>query len=80
LSVIDTNTGVSNNQAFTFQGFNTFSSTTSGTPGLLRYHHGLNANGEPRTIIEGTTDATAGVDIQVSLVGHLTLAASDFNL
>lgn len=78
LSTIDAKSNVSGNQAFTFLGEGTFNSGSS-QPGLLKYHYET-VNGGARTVIEATANTSSGVDLQISLLGHHVLTASDFIL
>ena len=79
LSTIDARAGGSHNQAFIFLGEGTFGSD-SAQPGLLKYHYEIDGDGHYNTIIEGTTNTTAGVDLQISLLGRHALTADDFVL
>jgi serralysin len=77
LAGIDALASVAGDQAFSFLGQGTFATSTAA--GQLKYHYET-VNGEARTVIEGTTNSTAGVDFQISLVGTHALTASDFVL
>jgi Ca2+-binding RTX toxin-like protein len=79
LSTIDARAGGSSNQAFIFLGEGTFGSDSAQTR-LLKYHYEIDGDGHYNTIIEGTTDTTAGVDLQISLLGRHALTADDFVL
>ena len=79
LSTIDARAGGSLNQAFKFLGEGTFGSD-SAQPRLLKYHYEIDGDGHYNTIIEGTTNTTAGVDLQISLLGRHALTADDFVL
>ena len=79
LSTIDAKTRVSGNQAFTFLGEGTFGSDSS-IRGLLKYHYEIDGDGNTNTVIEGTTNGSAGVDFQISLLGRHVLTAGDFVL
>ena len=76
LSAVDAKTGTDGDQAFTLEGSGSFASGVA-TPGLLRWHFDAASD---RTLIEGTTDTSPGIDVQISLVGQHSLTAADFVL
>lgn len=77
LSSINIKSGITK---FTFLGLGQFSPIELSTPGLVKYHYETAGDGTDRTIIEGTVDSLAGVDFQISLIGHHVLSATDFIL
>jgi Ca2+-binding RTX toxin-like protein len=79
LSAIDAKTGVSGDQAFTFLGEGTFASGST-QAGQLKYHYEVATDGGDRTMVEGTVNASSGIDFQISLVGHHVLTVNDFML
>ncbi|MBW8727467.1 MAG: hemolysin [Inquilinus limosus] len=71
LSVIDANTGVAGDQAFTFIGTGAF----TGVAGQLRYE--ITAAG---TLISGDTNGDGHADLIISAAGDINFTASDFVL
>ena len=71
LAAIDANSGVFDDQAFTFVGSNAF----SGSKGVLREFF---ASGN--TILEGDVNGDKIADFQIEFTGHLTFAVGDFVL
>ncbi|MGE8486146.1 MAG: calcium-binding protein, partial [Pseudomonas sp.] len=80
LSQIDARTsgaGSGGNQDFTFLGEWNGVGTEFNNQAQLRYHF-VNVGGVDHTYVEGNVNNNSGADIQIDLVGHLTLSASDF--
>jgi VCBS repeat-containing protein len=80
LSAIDANrTGILDfaNNAFVFGGEGPIANTS--VAAQLRYRFEA-IGGIDHTIVEGTVNATAGIDFQIELVGRIALTAADFVL
>jgi len=63
--------------AFTFVGSGPFGATN--VAGQLRYQV-VNISGVDHTIVQGTTDTTAGIDFQIDLTGNHVLTGASFLL
>jgi hypothetical protein len=70
LGAVDADAGAAGNQAFSFIGQAAFSAA-----GQVRWFH---ENGH--TIVEVNSQGPQGAEMQIDLLGQLTLAASDFIL
>ena len=79
LSGIDANTGISGNNAFTWD----VAQITNGNHarGHIGFHQEVDAANNWLTIIEGNTASNgASHNLQIALLGQITLDAGDFNL
>jgi Ca2+-binding RTX toxin-like protein len=80
LSLIDSRTsgaGSAGNQDFTFLGEWNGVGTEFSNQSQLKYHF-VNVGGVDHTYVEGNVNTGSGADIQIDLVGHVALTASDF--
>ena len=80
LSLIDARTsgaGSAGNQDFTFLGEWNGVGTEFNNQAQLKYHF-VNVGGVDHTYVEGNVNSGSGADIQIDLVGHIALTASDF--
>lgn len=80
LSLIDARTsggGSAGNQSFTFLGEWNGSGTEFNNQAQLKYHF-VKVGGVDHTYVEGNVNSGSGADIQIDLVGHVVLTASDF--
>ncbi|PTT05986.1 calcium-binding protein, partial [Pseudomonas sp. HMWF006] len=80
LSLIDSRTsgaGSAGNQDFTFLGEWNGVGTEFSNQSQLKYHF-VNVGGVDHTYVEGNVNSGSGADIQIDLVGHVALTASDF--
>ncbi len=76
LQLIDANTTVSGNQAFTFVG----ESAAPQTAGSVSYYQGFLSDGTQATLINGYIDNSGAAKLQIILLGHYNLTDADFLL
>jgi Animal haem peroxidase/RTX calcium-binding nonapeptide repeat (4 copies)/Cadherin domain len=72
-NTIDANSGVANNQNFTF---NATAGAAITAAGQLVYHYEI-VSGQEYTVVEGNVNANNAADFQVALIGHYNLTAAD---